>query len=67
MPTTGHDGAENHGRPRQFHTFMQQMTGTISNRVYEMAGVVNDEVVQLGTTEVWSSLSAARCRLYRTP
>ena len=47
------DLADNSGRPRQFHTFMQHMNGTINNRIFEMTGVAEEEVVQLGAHEVW--------------
>jgi FtsP/CotA-like multicopper oxidase with cupredoxin domain len=47
------DAADNRNAPRQFHTFMHHMNGTINNRTFEMTGVAEDEVVRLGTSEVW--------------
>jgi FtsP/CotA-like multicopper oxidase with cupredoxin domain len=43
--------------PRRFHIAMNHMRGTINNRVFEMNGVADDEVVNLGTQEVWEFIN----------
>jgi FtsP/CotA-like multicopper oxidase with cupredoxin domain len=51
------DRAANHSAPRQFHIAMNHMRGVINNRVFEMNRVADDEVVQLGTREVWEFIN----------
>jgi FtsP/CotA-like multicopper oxidase with cupredoxin domain len=51
------DGAANHSAPRQFHIAMNHMRGVINNRVFEMNGVADNEVAQLGTREVWEFIN----------
>jgi len=51
------DSAANRNAPRQFHIAMNHMRGVINNRVFEMNGVADDEVVQLGTREVWEFIN----------
>ncbi len=46
--------AVNAGAPRRFALGMTPMLGwTINGRLFEMEGVAPDEVVRLGTTELW--------------
>lgn len=45
--------AVNYSRPRQFYLTMNHMQWTINGRVFQMEEVADDEIVQLGTTEVW--------------
>jgi FtsP/CotA-like multicopper oxidase with cupredoxin domain len=40
-------------RPRQFFLTMRHMQWTINGRVFEMEGVASDEIVRLGSTEIW--------------
>ena len=40
-------------RPRNFDLLMQQMTGTINGRRFQMDAVADDEVVNLNDLEVW--------------
>ena len=40
-------------KPRNFDLFMQQMTGTINGRRFQMDAVADDEVVRLNDLEVW--------------
>jgi FtsP/CotA-like multicopper oxidase with cupredoxin domain len=47
------DNAVNFSRPRQFFLTMRHMQWTINGRVFEMEGVASDEIVRLGTTEIW--------------
>jgi FtsP/CotA-like multicopper oxidase with cupredoxin domain len=51
------DSVRNGNAPRQFQTFMHHMTGTINNRTFEMTGVARDEVVRMGTGEVWEFIN----------
>jgi len=47
--------AVNAGAPRRFVLAMTPMRGwTINGRLFEMEGVAPDEVVRLGTTELWA-------------
>jgi FtsP/CotA-like multicopper oxidase with cupredoxin domain len=45
--------AVNRARPRTFSLAMQQMLWTINGRTFQMEGVAAEEVVRLGTLEVW--------------
>lgn len=45
--------AINSRTPRAFSFAMQQMAWTINGRTFQMSQVANDEIVQLGTMEVW--------------
>jgi blue copper oxidase len=51
------DTAVNRSAPRQFYTFMHHMSGTINNRTFAMTGVAEDEVVRLGSDEVWEFIN----------
>lgn len=57
FPPEDTDGAANRNAPRQFHIAMNHMRGVINNRVFEMTRVADDEVVQLGTREVWEFIN----------
>ncbi len=47
------------GHPvRRFTLAMNHMRGTINNRIFEMAGVAEDETVSLDTSEVWEFVNA---------
>ncbi len=54
-PITGHDPTEavNLDTPRTFAFAMPGMNTTINGRTFEMTGVADDEIVQLGDLEVW--------------
>ncbi len=45
--------AVNYFRPRQFYLTMRHMQWTINGRVFQMEEVADDEIVRLGTTEIW--------------
>ncbi|MGB3226290.1 MAG: multicopper oxidase domain-containing protein [Desulforhopalus sp.] len=45
--------AVNSSRPRQFYLTMRHMQWTINGRVFQMEEVADDEIVQLGSTEIW--------------
>jgi FtsP/CotA-like multicopper oxidase with cupredoxin domain len=47
------DGAVNFYRPRQFHLTMRHMQWTINGRTFQMEDVADDEIVQLGSKEIW--------------
>ena len=57
FPPDDTDGAANRNAPRQFHIAMNHMRGVINNRVFEMTRVADDEVVQLGTRDVWEFIN----------
>ncbi len=46
-------GADNYERPRQFYLNMGHMQWTINGRVFQMQGVADEEIVQLGSKEIW--------------
>jgi blue copper oxidase len=45
--------AINRSRPRQFYLTLRRMQWSINGRVFQMNDVAADEIVQLGTTEIW--------------
>lgn len=45
--------AVNYFRPRQFYLTMRHMQWTINGRVFQMEEVADDEIVQLGSKEIW--------------
>ncbi len=45
--------ADNFDRPRQFYLTMGHMQWTINGRIFQMEGVADDEIVQLGSKELW--------------
>lgn len=45
--------ADNLSQPRQFHLSMGHMQWTINGRVFQMDEVADNEIVQLGDTEIW--------------
>ena len=45
--------ADNFNRPRQFYLTMGHMQWTINGRVFQMEDVADDEIVQLGSREIW--------------
>lgn len=47
------DEAVNFFRPRQFYLTMRHMQWSINGRVFQMEGVADDEIVQLGSKEIW--------------
>ncbi len=47
------DEAVNSGRPRQFYLTMMQMRWSINGRLFQMEEVADDEIVRLGTKEIW--------------
>ena len=47
------DEAANFYRPRQFYLTMRHMQWTINGRVFQMENVADDEIVQLGSKEIW--------------
>lgn len=49
----GAETAVNRSAPRRFRLFMRHMTGTINGRTFQMEAVAEDEIVRLGTNEIW--------------
>jgi FtsP/CotA-like multicopper oxidase with cupredoxin domain len=49
--------ADNYGRPRQFFLEMGHMQWTINGRVFQMEGVADEEMVRLGTKEIWEFIN----------
>jgi blue copper oxidase len=47
------DKAVNFFRPRQFYLTMRHMQWSINGRVFQMEDVADDEIVQLGSKEIW--------------
>jgi FtsP/CotA-like multicopper oxidase with cupredoxin domain len=47
------DDAANYYNPRQFYLTMGHMQWSINGRVFQMEGVADDEIVQLGSKEIW--------------
>jgi FtsP/CotA-like multicopper oxidase with cupredoxin domain len=47
------DEADNFFHPRQFYLTMRHMQWSINGRIFEMEDVASDEVVQLGSKEIW--------------
>ena len=45
--------ADNVNQPRRFHLSMGHMQWTINGRVFQMDDVADNEIVQLGATEIW--------------
>jgi len=45
--------AVNYYRPRQFYLTMRHMQWTINGRTFQMEDVADDEIVRLGTHEIW--------------
>ena len=45
--------ADNYNHPRQFYLNMGHMRGMINGRVFQMENVAEDEIVQLGSKEIW--------------
>ena len=56
-PSDDFQGFKNRMPARQFHIAMNHMRGVINNRVFEMTGVAEEEVVKLGTQEVWEFIN----------
>mgnify|MGYP002064114790 FL=1 len=47
------DEAANFFQPRQFYLTMRHMQWSINGRVFQMEAVASDEIVQLGSKEIW--------------
>jgi len=47
------DEAVNFYNPRQFYLTMRHMQWSINGRVFQMEDVADDEIVQLGSKEIW--------------
>ncbi|CAB5139398.1 Multicopper oxidase [Olavius algarvensis associated proteobacterium Delta 3] len=47
------DEATNFSRPREFYLSMRHMQWSINGRVFQMEDVADDEIVQLGSKEIW--------------
>lgn len=45
--------AVNYYRPRQFYLTMRHMQWTINGRLFQMEEIADDEIVQLGSSEIW--------------
>lgn len=45
--------SDNYNHPRQFRLDMGHMQWAINGRVFQMEGVADDEIVQLGSKEIW--------------
>ncbi len=53
------DEAVNFFHPRQFYLTMRHMQWSINGRVFQMEEVADDEIVQLGSKEVWEFNNAS--------
>ena len=53
MKSIQEHAADNFDRPRQFYLTMGHMQWTINGRIFQMEGVADDEIVQLGSKEIW--------------
>jgi FtsP/CotA-like multicopper oxidase with cupredoxin domain len=53
IETFHQDDAVNTSRPKQFFLAMRHMQWSINGRVFQMEEVADDEIVQLGSTEIW--------------
>ena len=53
LPRLKEEEAVNFGSPRLFRLTMRMMHWGINGRTFDMDGVADDEIVKLGTTEVW--------------
>jgi len=51
--------AVNRDRPRRFHLAMRRMEWAINGRTFEMTAAANDEIVKLGSLEVWELVNDA--------
>jgi len=47
------DEVENIYNPRQFYLTMRHMQWSINGRIFQMEDVADDEIVQLGSKEIW--------------
>jgi FtsP/CotA-like multicopper oxidase with cupredoxin domain len=59
IPALNPQQARNLNAPRSIHVTASGMRWSLNGRVFEMEGVANDEVVRLGTTEVWEFVNEA--------
>ena len=53
------EDAVNAETPRSFNLYMQHMSWTINGRTFETEDVAPNEVVQLGTQEVWEFINSS--------
>src|SRR5712691_5582409 len=53
LPPPKEEEAVNFGSPRVFRLTMGMMRWKINGRTFDMDGVADDEIVKLGTSEVW--------------
>ena len=53
MESIQENDVDNHNRPRQFYLNMGHMQWTINGRMFQMEGVADDEIVQMGSKEIW--------------
>ena len=51
------DEVANRLRPRQFYLTLRHMQWSINGRVFQMEDVAGDEIVQLGTKEIWEFIN----------
>ena len=51
--------ARNLNNPREIRVTTNGMRWSLNGRLFEMEGVANDEIVRLGTTEVWEFVNEA--------
>jgi FtsP/CotA-like multicopper oxidase with cupredoxin domain len=49
--------ADNYNRPRQFYLNLGHMQWAINGRVFQMQGVADEEIVRLGTKEIWEFIN----------
>ncbi len=59
IPALNPQQARNLNAPRSIHVTASGMRWSLNGRLFEMDGVANDEVVRLGTTEVWEFVNEA--------
>jgi len=59
IPALHPEQAHNLNNPRVIRVTASGMRWSLNGRLFEMEGVANDEVVRLGTTEVWEFVNEA--------
>jgi len=47
------DLADNFSTPKRFYLTMNHMQWSINGRIFQMEGVADDEIVRLGSSEIW--------------
>jgi FtsP/CotA-like multicopper oxidase with cupredoxin domain len=54
------DAADNFSKPKDFFLTMNHMQWSINGRIFEMENVTDDEIVRLGSSEIWQFHNTGR-------